>query len=72
MTISLNIEIPETLYDSLQVHLNRHSDWDQDRAMTTALSLFLLQNAKDANAEKNLSEHLFAEESTGIPSQNID
>jgi hypothetical protein len=61
MTISLNIEIPEALYDSLQKHLDRHSAWDQDRAMTAALSLFLMQNAKDGNAAKTYLNAFFAE-----------
>ncbi len=43
-TVSLLIEIPEVLHESLRTYLEMRPDWDQDRAFTAALSLFLLQN----------------------------
>ncbi len=43
-TVSLMIEIPETLYQSIQDYLNTHDLWSQERVMQAALSLFLMQN----------------------------
>ncbi|MGB3532727.1 MAG: DUF2811 domain-containing protein [Microcoleaceae cyanobacterium] len=43
-SVSILTEIPEVLHESLQGYLDTHPDWDQDRVLTAALSLFLLQN----------------------------
>ncbi len=43
-TVSLLIEVPEVLHESLKHYLELRPDWDQDRVFTAALSLFLLQN----------------------------
>ncbi|MEM9487123.1 MAG: DUF2811 domain-containing protein, partial [Cyanobacteria bacterium P01_F01_bin.116] len=43
-TVSLMIEIPETLHHSVQDYLNTHELWSQERVMQAALSLFLMQN----------------------------
>lgn len=43
-TVSLYAAVPEALHDSLKNYLETHPDWDQDRVLTAALSLFLLQN----------------------------
>lgn len=43
-TISLQIEVPEVLYDLIQVFLEKRPQWDQDRMFCAALSLFLIQN----------------------------
>ena len=43
-TVSLMIEIPESLYLSMQDYLNTHELWSQERMMQAALSLFLMQN----------------------------
>ena len=43
-TVSLYAEVPETLHESLKNYLETHPDWNQDRVLTAALSLFLLQN----------------------------
>ena len=43
-TVSLMIEIPETLHQSIQDYLNTHDLWSQERVMQAALSLFLMQN----------------------------
>jgi hypothetical protein len=61
MTISLQIEIPENLYDSLQTYLGKSPEWDQDRAMAAALSLFLMQNGNDGNAARVYLNTLFSE-----------
>ena len=44
VTVSLMVEIPETLYVSIQDYLGGHETWSQERMMQAALSLFLLQN----------------------------
>ncbi|NEZ58572.1 DUF2811 domain-containing protein [Adonisia turfae] len=44
VTVSLMIEIPETLHHSIQDYLNTHELWSQERVMQAALSLFLMQN----------------------------
>jgi hypothetical protein len=51
--ISVNLEIPEELYNALQCYLNQNKDWDYDRTLTSALSLFLLQNGKTGLPEQN-------------------
>ncbi|OLP16897.1 hypothetical protein BST81_18045 [Leptolyngbya sp. 'hensonii'] len=43
-TISILVEIPESLHESFQNFLDTRPDWDQDRVFAAALSLFLLQN----------------------------
>ena len=42
-TVSILAEIPEVLHESLQVYLETHQNWDQDRVFAAALSQFLLQ-----------------------------
>ena len=42
-TVSILAEIPESLHESLQVYLENHPSWDQDRVFAAALSQFLLQ-----------------------------
>ncbi len=44
VTVSLMIEIPEALHQSIQDYLNTHELWSQERVMQAALSLFLMQN----------------------------
>lgn len=46
-TVSLMIEIPETLHLSIQEYLNTHELWSQERVMQAALSLFLMQNGSN-------------------------
>lgn len=42
--ITILAEIPEPLHEALQIYLEQHPNWDCDRALTAALSLFLLQH----------------------------
>jgi Protein of unknown function (DUF2811) len=42
--VSIFVEIPETLHESLIGFLDNRPDWDQDRVFSAAVSLFLLQN----------------------------
>ncbi|MCL2927597.1 MAG: DUF2811 domain-containing protein [Trichodesmium sp. MAG_R01] len=51
VTISILAEIPEALHESLKIYLENHSDWDQDRVFSAALSLFLLQNGDSVTPE---------------------
>ena len=59
--ISIVTEIPESLHGSLKTYLDRHPEWDQDRAMAAALSLFLMQNNSDGNAARVYLNTLFSE-----------
>ena len=59
-TVSLHTEVPETLHESLKNYLEAHPDWSQDRVLTAALSLFLLQNGdSDRRAARVYLETLF-------------
>lgn len=59
-TVSLLAEVPETLHESLKNYLETHPDWNQDRVLTAALSLFLLQNGdSDRRAARVYLETLF-------------
>jgi hypothetical protein len=44
-TVSIVSEIPEELHQSLKSYLEIHPNWDQDRVLTAALSMFLMQNS---------------------------
>ena len=43
-TVNREIELPPSLDASLQAFLDSRPDWDQQRVVTAAISLFLLQN----------------------------
>ncbi len=59
-TVGIFSEIPEALHESLKIYLETHPDWDQNRVMTAALSLFLLQNGEsDRRAARVYLETLF-------------
>jgi predicted TPR repeat methyltransferase len=59
-TVPLLTEIPETLQESMNNYLETHPDWDQNRVLTAALSLFLLQNGEsDRQAARIYLETLF-------------
>jgi Protein of unknown function (DUF2811) len=47
-TIALLAELPETLHSALTQYVEKHPDWDQDRAIAAALSLFLKQSPAEA------------------------
>jgi hypothetical protein len=58
--VSLLVEVPEELHESLQQFLDTHPQWNQDRAMSAALSLFLLQNdARNRNTGRIYLDTLF-------------
>jgi hypothetical protein len=67
-TVSIFTEIPETLHESLKNYLETHPDWDENRVLTAALSLFLLQNGdSDRRAARVYLETLFHHSSVEIP-----
>lgn len=51
--VELFVQIPEALHESFQAFLDARPDWDQDRVMTAALSLFLLQNRPANERERD-------------------
>ncbi|MGF1568015.1 MAG: DUF2811 domain-containing protein [Nodosilinea sp.] len=42
--ISLNVEVPDELYQAMQTYVETHPTWSQHRVCCAALSLFLMQN----------------------------
>ncbi|MFS8894339.1 DUF2811 domain-containing protein [Synechococcus sp. O70.1] len=59
-TVSISSEIPKELHETLENYLSRHPDWDQDRVVTAALSLFLLQSGDaDRRAARIYLDSLF-------------
>lgn len=67
-TVSIFTEIPETLHESLKNYLETHPDWDENRVLTAALSLFLLQNGdSDRRAARVYLETLFHHSTVEIP-----
>lgn len=54
-TVSILAEIPEDLHESLQTYLDNHPDWDHDRVLCAALSLFLLQNGGSETPDSSRS-----------------
>jgi hypothetical protein len=43
MTISIESEIPETLHTAVTAFIESHVEWNTERIMTAALTLFLHQ-----------------------------
>jgi hypothetical protein len=60
LNVSRCIELPESLDKALADYLDSRPDWDQDRAMQAALSLFLMQNGSGL-ATRTYMETMFAE-----------
>ncbi|MEL6129112.1 MAG: DUF2811 domain-containing protein [Cyanobacteria bacterium J06628_4] len=52
--VSLLVDIPEELHQSLQQYLDSHTLWHQDRVFQAALSLFLMQNGISNKSLSNL------------------
>ncbi|MGB3135753.1 MAG: DUF2811 domain-containing protein [Nodosilinea sp.] len=42
--ISLNVEVPEELFEAIRDYVEIHPTWSQHRVFCAALSLFLMQN----------------------------
>ena len=52
--------IPEELQAALEDYLAQHPDWDEERVVTAAIALFLLQNGDgDRRASRVYLETLF-------------
>ena len=59
-TVSIEIEIPQELYDAYQKFVETHPNWDTSRVGSAALSLFLLQNGEcDRRASRVYLDSLF-------------
>jgi hypothetical protein len=43
-TVSIFIKIPNKLHEPVKTYLDTHPDWDEERLLAAAVSLFLLQN----------------------------
>lgn len=62
-TINILAEIPEELDEMLKSYLESRPDWDQDRVLSAALSLFLMQNGEtDRRAARVYLDTLFKRE----------
>lgn len=60
MKASLEVEIPDTLNNSLNAFVEAHPSWDFNRVFTAGLSLFLLQNGdNDLTASRVYLDTLF-------------
>lgn len=57
-TIALMAELPETLHEELTQYVENHPDWDQDRAIAAALSLFLRQGPAELVGGRYLGGYL--------------
>ena len=57
-TIALMAELPETLHEELTQYVENHPDWDQDRAIAAALSLFLRQGPAEGVGGRYLSNYV--------------
>ena len=54
--ISVEVEIPESLYIAFKDFLGSRPDWDQPRVFAAALSLFLLQNKTGEASDRVVSK----------------
>ncbi len=62
-TVSILADIPEDLQDALMSYLETHPDWDQDRVISAALSLFLMQYGQsDRKTARVYLDSLFKKE----------
>jgi Protein of unknown function (DUF2811) len=72
MPISLFVEIPETLNDSLAVFLDKRPEWDQDRVLSAAISLFLLQNRlPEQNSSDRYASQIYLDAVFGSPDVSV-
>lgn len=59
--ITTVINLTEPLRESVLNYLDGHPDWDQDRLINAAVSLFLMQNSADRRAAKTYLNTIFGE-----------
>ncbi|MBE9155859.1 DUF2811 domain-containing protein [Nodosilinea sp. LEGE 06152] len=55
--VSLMAEVPEELYEALQVYLDKNPAWNQHRVFCAALSLFLMQNVSGNGPRSTAKGH---------------
>jgi hypothetical protein len=60
--VSLYVELPESLKKALDHFLDSRPDWDQDRTIKAALSLFLMQNGNSDSAALTYLNTMFSAE----------
>jgi hypothetical protein len=61
LNVSRCIELPESLDKALADYLDSRPEWDQDRAIQAALSLFLMQNGSGPATRTDLDTVFSAE-----------
>lgn len=67
-TVSILADIPEDLHEALMSYLETHPDWDQDRVISAALSLFLMQYGQsDRKTARVYLDSLFKKELPTAP-----
>jgi hypothetical protein len=69
--ISLFVEIPETLHQSLATFLDSRPDWDQDRVFSAAISLFLLQNRMPDQGTDRASARIYLDSLFGRANADV-
>ena len=65
MTVSLLVEVPEALHDSLKAFMRQYNDYDQDRAFTAGLALFLLQHRTGRTGSKRQAARAYLDATYG-------
>lgn len=55
--VSLMAEVPEDLYNALQVYLDGNPAWNQHRVFCAALSLFLMQSNQGDGQKSTAKGH---------------
>ena len=63
-TIALMAELPETLHEALTQYVEKHPDWNQDRAIAAALSLFLHQGPAESVSDRGVESYEGSYETT--------
>lgn len=66
--ITATTNIPEHLFGSMAGFIDTHPEWNQDRVMTAALSLFLMQNG---TSDQTVSRTYFDTLTTPAVSDNL-
>jgi len=57
--IDLQAPIPESLWNCAQDFLATHPSWDQERMLTAALALWLMQNGGDRRVSRIYLDSIF-------------
>ena len=59
--ITTVVNLAEPIRESVARYLDGHPDWDQDRLINAAVSLFLMQNSTDRRVAKTYLNAIFGE-----------